>query len=226
MDVNNTETKITMKKLLTLILFAILFSSGTKAQTFDEWFRQKATQKKYLLQQIAGLQVYISFVQKGYSIAKQGLNTISDIKHGEFNLHKDYFNSLKEVNPEIKNYRKVADIILLQVNIIKVYKEAVKQINQSKSFSTDEITYINRVFERLLDDCTKTIDELIKVTTSGQFEMKDDERLKRIDGLYKDMQSNYGFVQSFSSEAKLLDASRIREQNDIQSSRSINNIKN
>ncbi len=214
-----------MKRLFILVLFVIL-SSGTKSQTFAEWFHQSATQKKYLLKQIAGLQLYIGYVQKGYSIAKQGLNTISDIKHGEFNLHKQYFNSLKEVNPKIKNYSKVADIILLQMNIVKVYKEAAKQSKQSKSFSTNEITYINSVFERLLDDCTKTIDELITVTTSGQLEMKDDERLKRIDRLYNDMQTNYVFVQSFSDEAKLLAASRTREQNEIQSSLIINGLKN
>ncbi len=215
-----------MKRLFPLVLFALLHSSGTKAQTFDEWFRQSATQKKYLLQQIAGLQVYIGYMQKGYSIAKQGLNVISDIKHGEFNLHKDYFHSLKEVNPKIKNYSKVADIILLQFKIVKVYKEAVKKIKQSKSFSAAEISYISGVFERLLDDCTKTIDELITVTTSNQLEMKDDERLRRIDALFNEMQGNYSFVQGFSNEAKLLAASRIREQNDIQSSRIINGIKN
>lgn len=214
-----------MKRLLILLLFAIL-SSGTKAQTFAEWFRQKATQKKYLLQQIAALQVYIGYVQKGYSIARQGLNTISDIKHGEFNLHKDYFNSLKTVNPKIKNYSKVADIIALQVNIVKTYKEAVKQVRQSGSFNVNEISYVNGVFERLLDDCTKTIDALIAVTTSGELEMKDDERLKRIDALYSDMQDKYTFVQAFSNEAKLLAASRIREQSDIQTMRILNGIKN
>ena len=214
-----------MKRLLILLLFAIL-SSGTKAQTFAEWFRQKATQKKYLLQQIAALQVYIGYVQKGYSIAKEGLNAISDIKNGEFNLHKDYFNSLKAVNPKIKNYSKVADIIALQVNIVKTYKEAVKQVRQSGAFNADEISYVNGVFERLLDDCTKTIDALIAVTTSGELEMKDDERLKRIDALYSDMQDKYTFVQAFAGEAKLLAASRIREQTDIKTMRILNGIKN
>lgn len=214
-----------MKKFIILMLLAVV-SSSTNAQTFAEWFRQSATQKKYLLQQIAALQVYIGYVQKGYSIAKEGLNTISDIKHGEFNLHKDYFNSLKTVNPKIKNYSKVADIIALQVNIVKIYKEAAKQLKQSGSFNTREISYINGVFERLLDDCTKTIDALITVTTSGELEMKDDERLKRIDALYSDMRDKYTFVQGFSNEAKLLATSRIKEQNDIQTIRAFNGLKN
>ncbi len=214
-----------MKRLIILISFAIL-STGTKAQTFAEWFRQSATQKKYLLQQIAALQVYIGYVQKGYSIAREGLNAISDIKHGEFNLHKDYLNSLKNVNPKIKNYSKVADIIALQVNIIKTYKEAAKQLKHSGTFNAGEIIYINGVFDRLIDDCAKTTDALITVITSGELEMKDDERLKRIDALYGDMQDKYIFVQSFSNEAKLLAASRLQEQNDIQTMRAINGIKN
>lgn len=221
MDFNNTG----MKRMLTLTLFAILFSA-VKAQTRINLFRQSATQKKYLLQQIAALQAYIGYAKKGYSIAKQGLNTISDIKHGELNLHKDYFNSFKTVNPSIKKYDRIADIIRLQVNILNVYREASKQVKQSGSFNGEEIRYISGVFERLMDDCTQTIEDLIDVTTSGVLEMKDDERLKRIDALYIEMQDKYTFVKHFSNEAKLLAASRNREQNDIQSSRAINGIKN
>ena len=214
-----------MKSLLTLALFALLFLQA-KAQTPVELFQQGATQKKYLLQQIAAFRMYIDYLQKGYSIAKQGLNTISDIKHGEFNLHKDYFNSLRAVNPKIKNYSKVADIVSLQVSIIKVYKEASKRVKQSGSFNAEEISYINGVFGRLMDDCSKVIDELIAVTTSGELEMKDDERLKRIDAMFSDLQDKYGFIQSFSNEAKLLVAWRNQEQNNIQSSRALNGIKN
>jgi hypothetical protein len=55
--------------------------------------------------------------------------------------------------------------------------------------------------------------------------MKDDERLKRIEALYTDMQSKYSFVKGFSDEAKLLAVSRLREQNEIITSRALNGIK-
>ena len=58
-----------MKKILILFLLTIIVTT-TQAQTFAEWFRQKKTQKQYLIQQIAALQVYIGYAQKGYSIAK------------------------------------------------------------------------------------------------------------------------------------------------------------
>lgn len=213
-----------MKKQFIILLLGFL-STGVKAQTMEEWFQQGATQKKYLLQQIAALQVYIGYVEKGYTIARQGLNTISDIKKGEFSLHTNYFNSLKTVNPAIRNYAKVAEIIALQVRIIKVYKNASAQIQSSGAFNDTEIRYLNGVFDRLIDDCTKTIDELITITTSNQLEMKDDERLKRIDNLYSDMQNKYTFVEGFSNGAKMLAVSRTREQNDIETSRAITGIK-
>ena len=38
---------------------------------------------------------------------------------------------------------------------------------------------------------------LIAVTTDGNSEMTDDERIKRVDGIYDDMEDKYAFTQSF-----------------------------
>lgn len=207
------------------MVFMIAVSS-LKAQTFEEWFQQKKTQKKYMIQQIAALQVYIGYAKKGYSIAQKGLTAIGDVKNGEFNLHTDYFNSLESVNPKIKNYKKVAGIIAYQVKIAQICKQTYHRIQKSDALSSEERSYIYRVYSQLLEDCNKTIDELIAVTTNNKFEMKDDERIKRVDALYNDMQDKYSFTQSFSNEAIILANSRIKERNGIQISRSVNGIKN
>lgn len=215
-----------MKRMSLLLVVFMSVASNLQAQTFGEWFQQKATQKKYLLQQIAALQVYIGYAKKGYKIAKEGLNTIGGFTRGEFNLHTDYFNSLKTVNPEIKRYIKIADITRLQIKIVQNYNRTQRQLNSSNAFSGDELAYVSRVFSRLLDDCAQTIDELITITTGGKLEMKDDERIKRIDQLYLDMQDKYTFSQSFSNDAKSLAASRIKEKTDVQTSRALHGIKN
>lgn len=215
-----------MKKYLIILLLLIRFGPIANAQTFSEWFKQKKTQKKYLIQQIAALQVYIGYLQKGYKVAKQGLNAISDFKNGEFNLHKNYFSSLENVNPSVKNYVKVAGIMALQVEIAKIYRKTYRQVRECRSFTGDEISYIHRVFVRLLDNCTGITHELITLTSSGELEMKDDERLKRIDQLYDDMQDNYTFSQSFSNQAMVLAAARAKHRNDIRVSRALNGIKN
>jgi len=213
-----------MKKLLILMLFGMI-ATGAHAQWFGEWFQQKKTRTKYLVQQIAGLQVYIAYLQKGYSIAKDGLSTISDIKNGEVNLHKDYFNSLKNVNPKIKRDEKVAAIMAFQAQINKCAQYTNQQVIASQAFNTAEQAYINRVLGRLREDCSKISKELSTLTTDGKLEMKDGERLQRISALYKEMQGNYIFSRHFSNEVLTLAAARMEAQKDIELSRLMNGIK-
>ena len=71
-----------MKKMTLLLILFISFGQLLQAQTFAEWFQQKKTQKKYLVKKIAALQVYIEFAEKGYKIAKEGLNTIGVFTSG------------------------------------------------------------------------------------------------------------------------------------------------
>ena len=214
-----------MKKLIAIIILTISVTL-CKAQTFAEWFKQKETQKKYLIQQIAAFQVYLGYVQKGYSIVQKELTTISNIKKGDFNLHRDFFGALKTINPKIANYAKVADIVLFQIKTVQVYKDTYKQVQATHLFNAGEVEYVFEVFTNLLSDCTDVIDELITVTTDGKLEMKDDERLKRIDALYTSMQDKYTFAQSFGEQTKVLMVQRMKEKNDAQISRTLYGIKN
>lgn len=208
-------------------MVGIYFLSITVAngQTLAEWTQQKKTQKKYLLQQIAALQVYISYAKKGYNIASKGINTVRNIKKGDFNLHRDFLSSLKNVNPKISKYAKVADIIAFQVRIIRQAKQTLQGIKETKQFTIDELDYCKQVFDNLLDECIKAIDELFMVITSGELEMKDDERLKRIEKIYTDMQDKYSFCSSFSDEMGLLSVQRIGEKMEINRSQIFNGLK-
>lgn len=214
-----------MKKLFIVFLFTTIVTT-TQAQTFAEWFKQKKTQKKYLVEQITALQVYVGYVKKGYSIAKEGLNTISDFKRGDFNMHTDYFNSLKKVNPKIKHYAQIAEIVEMQVIIIQDCSSFRKQVRKSDAFNDVELDYIGRVVGRLLDNGIQTLDELISVTTDGKLDMKDDERLERIGQLCQEMTGQYTFVQSFSKETMVLATSRVKENKEVQNSRSLYGMNN
>jgi hypothetical protein len=213
-----------MKKIL-VMAFAVLCFSQANSQTFAEWFQQSKTQREYLLKQIAALQVYISYAKKGYDIAQKGLTTIRDIKKGDFNLHQTFFSSLKTVNPQIQQYGKIADIIAMQAKIIGQSSKAIKEIKQSGQFTGKEISYCSQVFNNLLNECIKSIDELLLVTTSGKLEMKDDERLKRIELLYTDMQDKYSFCRSFSSNTGMLALNRLQQHTEINYSKQLNGLR-
>jgi len=207
-----------MKRYLILLILIVTVQIAF-GQTIEEWTQQDKTQINYLLQQIAAQKVYLDYLEKGYGIAQTGLHVIRDIKKADFNLHGDYFNSLREVNPDIKSLAKVSDIIFLQLRIIKEAKTTIQKVRQSAQFTDKEIIYLKNVFNHLLEECVKDIEELITVITSGELEMKDDQRIKRIEMLYDDMQDKFGFCNSFSKQASVLVIQRKGDQYEVKRSK-------
>jgi len=203
-------------KFLMILITGMILSTAAPAQTWDEWFKQKKTQKKYLVKQIALLRVYLGYLKKGYEIADKGLTTIHNIKNGDFNLHRDFFGSLKNVNPHIKNSAKVADIIAFQVYIIQNIKRVNNFCKNNEYFTPEEIRYVAAVYSNMLFLCDASISELLTIIRSNETEMKDDERLVRIDKLYDDMLDKHAFVQSFDSDLRLIARERERETRSVE----------
>lgn len=208
--------------LIPCFLFATIHAH---AQTWDEWFQQKKTKLKYIAQQIAAFQVYAGYLKQGYKIVDEGWSMVNDIKHGDFDLHNDYFNSLSEVNPSIKNYDKIENTTVLQLQIIQTNEAVQKFISDNAYIQAEEKNYINLVMSNLLGKCADDLDELKTITQSGNASMKDDERLQRIDNLYADMQDKYSFAKSFESSVHVLALSRSKNSNDVSTSKLLYGIK-
>src|ERR1700754_1587267 len=125
------------KKVLVLISILILTPClviPAKAQTFAEWFKQKSTQKKYLLQQIAAFEVYVSYIRQGNDIARYGLHSIISSIGMEYGLHAGYYRNLKQINSVVSNNRQVYDILRWQQDILR----RIKKLDQLAYLSISE----------------------------------------------------------------------------------------
>lgn len=198
-----------MKKVV-LLLSAIMF--------LQQGMHGQAKQRKELLLQIAALQVYIDYAKKGYSAVSKGLHFIGDAKKGELNLHGAYFTSLLKINPRVRNYYKAAEIVSMQFKIMNLYKKTCADLKAGDLFHGSELDYIERSFKRLLENCSDTLDQLFVLTTDSKLELKDDQRIQRIDELHKTMLEDYNFCISFSRDAKLLALSKAADQKEAKNS--------
>jgi len=196
------------RKIFFGIFLMIAFSANQlHAQTWSEWFSQKKTQKKYLIEQLAALKIYAGYLKKGYEIGSSGLNFIKDASKGEFDLHDAFFSSLKRVSPVIRKNVRIAEILEMQLEISK----ACAGFRKVQNLSSANHLYIDLVCSNLLDECLKDLEELLQVVTSGRLELSDDERIGRIDGLYLRMQQKKVFVAGFSGAVRSLDRDRALE---------------
>jgi hypothetical protein len=192
-----------MKKMMWVLALTVSVQVSY-GQTWKEWFRQKKTQIEYLVNQIAALQVYAGYLQKGYTIVKDGTRLIGDIKQGDFNLHNGYFSALRSVNPAFASYSRVAVIISDQATILQHLKELLKFSAESGQFSATERQYISAVYANVKSASLQNLDALTRVLTSGEMEMKDDERIDFIDRIYGDTIEQLSFTASFSRQAGAL----------------------
>jgi hypothetical protein len=175
----------------------LLISTCASAQTFAEWFSQGKTQKKYLLAQIEALDMYSSYLKKGYSVAKGGLGSITNNVGDEFKLHTAYYDRLKTADPALKNNAQVKEIIAWQQDIIKLTS------NWNEARPTKNA---------LLKDCEAQLTALT-ITLSNKTEMSDAERLQQIEAIHAAMLSNLHFASRFNAQLKIYGVQKQQEIN-------------
>ena len=212
-----------MRKLIVLVVF-VLWANAGLAQRAREWFRQNKTQKQYLIEQIAQLRIYLELTEKGYKIAKQGLTSIGDIKRGEFNLHKNRFDSLSIVKSAIKkNPLASATVGHIRAMII-LYWGLDDLMAECRFLSADEKQLVRNVFDRLAGDGVGVLDRLEETTTSGKLKMTDDARSSQTSSLFEQSQSIHTFARQLTSESAMLSAQRKQQYEALENSRIIHGI--
>lgn len=213
-----------MKKCLLLFSTFSILIVKVNAQNANEFLKQKETQIKYLTQQVAALQLYISYVKKGYQVAQHGLGMIEKIKDGNFNLHKDFIMALKEVNPNISNDKKTKAIATHLERAKEDFKIFVQESQKDENLSSDEKKYLLHISRALAENCERSLAELDLVLASGKIEMKDDVRLQKVNLLYLDAISKWAFVQAFCNHSKLLSLQRKKETQEIKDMKAIHDL--
>lgn len=187
----------------------------------------QSTEAQQLLlnvEKLAQFKKILSNMKKGYEIVSNGYNTIKDISKGNFNLHHAFLNALLQVSPTIKKYKRVADIISCQSQIIKEYKSAFNRFKASNLFAVSEINYMEEVYKNLFNKSLQNLNELTIVITAGKLRMSDDERIAAIDRIYIEITDKLVFLRNFNSEGNVLAVQRGREMVDTKLSQKLNGL--
>ncbi|MDF3076896.1 MAG: hypothetical protein K0S09_785 [Sphingobacteriaceae bacterium] len=202
-----------MKAILIICIIATGFTAKAQSVEVQQLLLnyEKLTQLKNIL----------TDMKKGYEIVSKGYTAIKNISEGNFNLHNAFISGLLAVNPAIKNYKRVPDIINHQKNIVKEYRQAFNQFKNSGTFSSSEIDYLGNVYTNLFNQSLQNLDELATVITASKLSMSDDERLEAIDRIFADTEDKLQFLRDFNRKTNILVIQRTREKQDIATSKKL-----
>ncbi|NII26159.1 hypothetical protein HB364_13785 [Pseudoflavitalea sp. X16] len=199
-------------------LLGVMITQPTSAQisfNWNEWFRQKKTEKRYLAQHIAQLQVYLQLVKEGYQVIDKGAKFIHQARNGELTLHDLFYLSLKMVNQRIKNYPAVSKTIDHHSFIARKSQDLLNRIDQSEFLRADQKEYVHQTMGRLRSDMSASLDELVTVLSDYALEMEDHERIKRIERLEAYALERVLFMKSYYGHVLAMVGQRMNETVDI-----------
>lgn len=177
------------------------------------------------IQKLSQLKSILSELYRGYTVVSTGYENVKNIAQGNFSLHKVFLDGLLAVSPTVRQYKKAADIINFQLQLVKEYKAANSRFQSSGLFNNNELGYLSNVYSNLFNQSLKNLDALAMVLTDGQLRMSDAERLQSIDRIDADMEEQLTFLRQFNQSTSVLALQRSKELNDAATSKTLYGVK-
>ncbi len=215
-----------MKKLFVAI--ALLISVQSDAQ-FPIAEIIKAAIKKVIvavdlkIQKLQNKTIWLQNAQKVIEnqLSKLKLTEISDVTNKQRELYKDYFDELKKVKNAITYYHRVKDLIEGQAAMVREYKDAWATFRQDKNFSKEELDFMAGVYDGMLKESLKNLDQLMLVINSFTTQMSDAKRMEIINAAADKMEEIVGDLKDFNNQNRAMSLQRSYERGEIEYSRKI-----
>ncbi|SFA56495.1 hypothetical protein SAMN04488511_11616 [Pedobacter suwonensis] len=207
----------TIRKYALLVVTAIGSCLWNIPETYAQ--EQELEQLALNIEKLAQFKQILSQMKNGYQTLNNGYSTIKGLSEGNFNLHDLFLKGLLKVNPRLRSYSRVADIIRSQGQLLSEYQSAYARFKKGGRFTAAELSYMGSVYNNLFEASLRSLDELSLVLTDSELRMSDDERLKQIDRIDAETKQRLSFLRVFNRKAADADALRQRTQQDAANGR-------
>lgn len=193
-------------------------SISLKAQSHE------ATQLILNYEKLVQLRQILDDMYEGYSVLNEGYSKVKSIAEGNFKLHEAFLNELLKVSPEVRNYYRVAEIIIYQQRILQEYLITYNQVKNDRVFTVGELANLHDVYRGMFRGSLRNLDELTLILTAGELRMSDFDRLEAIDRLHSEMVGILVEVRQVNASVNTLFRQRKRMDNERKAMESLNGI--
>jgi len=191
-------------KTILLSCWMTALSYLSYGQNLNEWFRQKKTQTRYLLEHLAAQRIYLEYVKKGYKICYGGLVMEGSLKRGELLGHSAFFASLQKASPLVKKSPALQEILQLQRSICGKVESSKDFLGAGDGLTPSQRQFAIRISTNMLLESGQILDELAEILFSDNLQMDDAQRLQEIHKLRRELLDRFLFYKSFTSDLSLL----------------------
>ena len=149
------------------------------------------------------------------TLSKLKLQEISDWTQKQKDLYGKYFDELKKVKDLIAYYRRIKDITDKQARLLQEYGRAWGMLRNDSHFTPQEIQYMGSVYNGILAETVKNIDEMMLVVNSFKTQMTDAKRLEILNHAAGKVDRNYSDLNTFTRQNAVLSIQRAKNEQEI-----------
>jgi hypothetical protein len=150
------------------------------------------------------------------SMSLGNLNDITSWIGKERTLYQNYYKELATVKTIISDYDEVERIISEQEELVQEYKNAQSLFSQDKHFSASELKEMATVYNGILQESIRNLDEVVLAVKSIVTQMSDAERLLLIHKASAGMQKNLNDLRQYNNNNVWLSLQRASDEQDKQ----------
>jgi len=144
------------------------------------------------------------------------LKEIADWSERQRRLYAGYYEELWQIKAAIAQYQRVRDIIARQTALVEEYRRTYQLFRQDGNFSPDELEFMNQVYQGILGESVRHLDQLLLVISPGAVQMSDGKRLTLLEQAAAQIEANYSDLRAFNAENIRLSLQRAKEQHTLQ----------
>jgi hypothetical protein len=144
------------------------------------------------------------------------LTEISDWVEKQRAQYANYFDELWRIKTALAYYQRIKDIIEKQLQLVNEYKGAWALFKQDKNFTADEMDYMQEVYNGMMDESIKNLDQLSLVINAFVTQMSDAKRMEIINEVDNKLDENLNDLREFNNQNKMISLHRASEKGKIE----------
>jgi hypothetical protein len=158
-----------------------------------------------------------------YQILAQGYQQIQQINQESFEIHSLFLDRLVKVNPQVRQYYKIAEVLGMQVRLFEGMKQEFRGLNLNEMIAGEELQYLEKAFSGFRKNSWNNLEEMALILSDNQLQLTDSERIKGIDRIHLNMNRLLEDFNSLSLTMDQIGKNRKYQQGDLKSLKSILN---
>jgi conjugation system TraG family ATPase len=158
------------------------------------------------------------------SMAGDLLGDITDWVQQEEDLVGAYYQELWQVKTALSSYSKTATLIERQVRLVREEQQDWAAVQRDPHFSAGELTHIANVYNGILAESSRNVQQIELVIKAFVTQMEDAGRLGIIDETSGGIDANYRDLRDFTQENMLLSLQRAKDENDLLTIKALYNL--